>query len=127
MNYDGTPAGRAGIGKNETVKCLGRTLGVFAIVTNWSGEHKYRDMAKIFKCLCQSGLWDWLSGFNWITFATLFFFSAQLDQFQQLKGLIQKYLYLQRIWFLSCLWINYTDFIIMNHEYAGRQEFSENI
>ena len=44
--------GPPGVGKTETVKDLGRTLGIFVIVTNSSSNFRYTDMAKLLKGLC---------------------------------------------------------------------------
>jgi dynein heavy chain len=84
-------------------------------------------MAKIFKGLCQSGLWGCFDEFNRISLATLSVVAAQIEAITTAKK--QK---LKRFMFpnedhpialiLSCAY-----FITMNPGYAGRQELPENL
>ena len=128
MCLGGAPAGPAGTGKTETVKDLGCTLGIFVIVTNCSPEHRQKDMAKIFKGLCQSGLWGCFDEFNRIQLDTLSVVAAQVEAItmakkQKLKQFIfptdpEKPIRLNH----ACAY-----FITMNPGYAGRQELPENL
>ena len=51
MQYGGAPAGPAGTGKTETVKDMGRTMGVFVLVINYAPEHRFKIWKKFSKDL----------------------------------------------------------------------------
>jgi len=127
MNYGGAPAGPAGTGKTETVKDLGRTLGIFVVVTNCSPEHKMIDMAKIFKGLCMSGLWGCFDEFNRISLPTLSVVAAQVEAMTTAKKRKMPSFFFPgedrpiRMVF-ACGY-----FITMNPGYAGRQNLPENL
>ncbi|MCP3686381.1 MAG: hypothetical protein GY861_27370, partial [bacterium] len=130
MNYGGAPAGPAGTGKTETVKDMGRTMGVFVLVTNCAPEHRYKNMVQIFKGLCRAGAWGCFDEFNRIFLDVLSvvatIVSSIQDAFKQGKTIF-KFPDVDNQLTDCALVATTAYFITMNPGYAGRQELPENL
>uniref|UniRef100_A0A7S3YCK6 Uncharacterized protein n=1 Tax=Lotharella globosa TaxID=91324 RepID=A0A7S3YCK6_9EUKA len=125
LKMGGAPAGPAGTGKTETVKDLGRGVGIPVYVFNCSEQMNVQSMSAIYKGLSQTGGWGCFDEFNRIRIEVLSVVATQVTCV------------------LNALKDNATDFemmgeplkmvptvgmfITMNPGYAGRTELPENL
>ena len=77
--------GPTSVGKTETIKDMGRTLGLLVINTNCSEQHNSASLAKLFKGIVATGIWGAFDQFNLISYDVLSIIASQIEVIANVK------------------------------------------
>jgi len=131
LDMGAAPAGPAGTGKTETVKDLGRALGLMVQVYNCSEEMTKDSMEMVFLGLIQSGCWGCFDEFNRIAVEVLSVIATQVDTMQRALKVYRTDKSKTKFEFTPGKSITLGPtvgiFITMNPGYAGRTELPDNL